>query len=307
MKWYTAFFTINYWRYFFSFRKLINSFFAILGVIWLIIEVISFFSTKLGGQIKDNWMLLILICFVWLIWANRAILLVSQRLFSRDIIIEIRVDDFFRVKGSYIIGSNTTFDTLISKDMISEKSLQGQFTNRYYDNVSHLDSDLDQALINDVYTEINTSKKGKTKRYEIGTVAKLNHKNTESYFVAIADLNDHGTAYTTFENIKVSLVKLWDFIANRGGIEPLVIPILGTGFSRIEVPREEIIKEIILSFIAACSSKRFAEKLTIVIYPKDFKTYDINLTELQQFLTYQCKYVEFKSANDIGGGTGLSC
>ena len=127
----------------------------------------------------------------------------------------------------------------------------------------------------------------------------------ESQAIAIASLNEHGVASSSFENIKVSLSCVWTYIANRGGINPIVIPILGSGFSRIEAPRDQIIKEIIKSFIAACSTKRFTEKLTIVIHPEDFRKYDLNLNELNEFLTYQCKFTEFKNQTESGSGIGI--
>ncbi len=306
MNWISAYFSRNYFRYFFSIKKVINPLLVVFGALWLCVEIISYFSDGIGNLIKGHWFLFIVVGLLWTLWENRPILSTSQHLSGRDINIELCIGDFFDFKGSYIIGSNTTFDTEMRNGLISEKSLQGQFTNKYYDNLMHLDNELEGALKSESFSETNSNKIGKKKCYEIGTVAKLAPRNSEAYFVAIAELNEHGIASSSFDNIKDSLVKLWDFIANRGGIEPLVIPVIGSGFSRIEIPRELIIKEIVKSFIAACATKRFAEKLIIVIYPNDYKKYDINLMELNEFIKYQCKYTEFKDNNELGRGIGIS-
>jgi hypothetical protein len=302
----SGYFSKNYWRYNISIIKAAKSFFEAFGGLWLIVEVTSYFSSNLSNIMKGNWMLFLLVGLMWSLWENRPILSINQKLNDRDVIIEICVSDFFSFDGAYIIGSNTTFDTEISNGLISPRSIQGQFTQQYYDNTRYLDNDLDEALKNVTITETNSNKIGKNKVYEIGTVAKITKNNKDAYFVAMASINEHGNAYSTFENLQNSLVKLWDFIGYRGGIEPLAIPLLGTGFSRIEVPREKIIKEIIKSFIAACATKRFSEKLSIVIHPKDYQRYDLNLVDLNDFLKYECKYVQFKNNRDSGGGVGIA-
>jgi hypothetical protein len=307
---FSVYFSKNYWGPYLSKKLLlVKSFFTALGVGWLIIEFISFFSSDLSNQIKGNWLFLILffiLLIVWSLFDNRPTLSVHQRLIGRDVNIEICIGDIFDFNGAYVVGSNTTFDTELGNGLISGKSIQGQFTEKYYGDVKHLDVDLDDALRSERYTEITSEKRGKKKEYGIGTVAKVENKAVEAYFLAIASLNQHGVASSSFENIQVSLSCVWNYIANRGGINPLVIPILGSGFSRIEVPRDQIIKEIIRSFVAACATKRFTEKLTIVIHPDDFRKYNLDLAELNEFLTYQCKYTEFKNQTDSGRGTGIN-
>ena len=303
----SVYFSKNYWSPYLSKKlRLVKSFFMALGFIWLIIAISTYFYSDLPNQIKGYWWLCLLIPTIWSIFDNRPTLSVHQRLIGRDVIIEICIGDIFQFQGAYVVGSNTTFDTEVGNGLISAKSIQGQFTERYYGDVKHLDVDLDDALRNEEYTEITSDKRGKKKEYAIGTVAKVENKTVEAYFLAIASLNQHGVASSSFENIQVSLSCVWDYIANRGGIGPLVIPILGSGFSRIEVPRDQIIKEIIRSFVAACATKRFTEKLTIAIHPEDFRKYDLDLTELNEFLMYQCKYTEFKNQTDSGSGTGIS-
>lgn len=301
-----VYFSKNYWTPFLSKKfQLVKSFFTALGFIWLILAVTTYFFSDVQNQIKGYWWLCLILSLLWSFWENRPTLSVHQKLIGRDVIIEICIGDLFQFEGTYIVGSNTTFDTEIGKGLISTKSIQGQFTEKFYENVKHLDVDLDDALKNEVCTKITNEKPGKRQLYKIGTVAKLTNKKVEAYFLAIASLNEHGVASSSFENIQESLSCVWVFIANRGSINPLVVPILGSGYSRVEAPRGQIIKEIIKSFIAACATKRFAEKLTIVIHPEDFRKYDLDLNELSEFLAYQCKYTEFKNQTESGRGTDI--
>ncbi len=104
--------------------------------------------------------------------------------------------------------------------------------------------------------------------YPIGTVAKVTPKGHTAYLLAISELNEHGVAKSSFEAVKTALAALRNFISSKGGYDALAIPVLGTGHGRISTPRSVVIKEIIRSFVAACSERKFAKKLTVVISPE---------------------------------------
>jgi hypothetical protein len=71
-------------------------------------------------------------------------------------------------------------------------------------------------------------------------------------------------------------------------MEPLLCPVLGTGFGRVKATREIIIKEIVRSFLAANQAGKLTEKLTIVISPRDFQKSQINIERLGHFLDDVC-------------------
>jgi len=81
------------------------------------------------------------------------------------------------------------------------------------------------------------------------------------------------------------------------------MPVLGTGYGRLSQPREEIVRETIRSFIAACSEHTFADKLTIVITPQDVANHHISLDELGSFLRHVCQYASFSENNRPAVGT----
>lgn len=52
---------------------------------------------------------------------------------TKDTMISLKMADLLNIKGSAIvIPTNTTFDTIMSGDFISEKSIQGQFQKKMY-------------------------------------------------------------------------------------------------------------------------------------------------------------------------------
>ena len=299
----------SYWKYNLgrNILLLLLSFLEVFGILWLITQISSYYFSTTNNYLKPYWYLFLIVGLIWGLYKSWPKLKISHCLINRDVIIEICISNIFKQKGSYIIGSNTTFDTDTSK-IISPESIQGQFTNLYYDKIEHLDKDISDELNDYQYSVLQDGRKGKVNSYPLGTVVKIHSKNQTAYLLAIAELNKHGTASGTFENLKTALSNLWEFIGNRGDLGSLVIPILGSGPTRLQNRRDEIIREIIQSFIAANAEKKFTNKLIIVISPKDYSEseYKLDLLKLDKYLAHLCEYTEFKKNQDVGVGQPIS-
>ncbi len=302
----------TYWKY--NSKNVGRKFLQAYGFFWLILEPLSCFVPQTTDWSRGNWKLFLLYLALAVLWAIvrcSPTPLVSCRLNDKDVSIEIRIDNIFNVKGVFVISTNTTFDTDMSASLISPKSLQGQFTNKYYDKVEHLDRDLEDVLKGEPISEEKVGKTkrheigGKTKCYEIGTVARICPKDQVVYLVAIAHMDENGKAYSSLKEVIKGLGELWYYIGKHGELEPLVVPVLGTGLTRLDNPREEVIREIIQSFITACSEKKFSKKLTIVISESDYREYKIDLEELGNYLQHHCKYTVLKNKADTGEGEAI--
>lgn len=286
-------------------RKLVSSILSSFGSLWLIIELGTYFleaTSPIITTLKKYWFVFFVIgLFIAIIRSNPKFT-IGGKLANRDISIEVTIGNLFKQKGALIISSNTTFDTHISNDLISEKSIQGQFTRQLYDsNEVQLDNDISHFL-QDIPPEILAGKRiGKNNKYPIGTTVRLNKNNQTIYLLAIANINEYGVASTSYEYLKQALAYLWVFIGNRGLKENLVTPIIGTGFSRLPQSREEIIREIIKSYVAACSESTFSDKLTIVISPSDVEKHKINLDELEKYIAHLCTYTNFSNNIERNG------
>ena len=294
-----------------SFWRFLRTIFLSFGSLWLVIKASSFLdkSGNLKEVYQDYWWVLLLTSAVIAIFRVWPKIRFSCRLRSRDVKVEIVIGDIFREAGTFIIPTNTTFDTDTdkTKDSISPNSIQGQYSSKYYKTLQHLDADIEAELAQFGQGEqLEGDRKGKSLRYDIGSTVKLlpNQKG-EAYMVAIAHMNAHGTANSNFENILAALPRMWSHIIDRGGMNDLIIPVVGSGFSRLKETQFEIIQEIIRSFIVACSSDKFCSKLKIVIHPKDFKENELDINELRSFLEAKCKwadYEESESEEKIGKG-----
>lgn len=274
---------------------LLNAF----GALWLVVEIADFFfrDTTIPARLQALWWLFALSGVGTAFWRCRPRTSVAHRLVGRDVTVEIAVGNVFSFPGAMIVGSNTSFDTKVSRKLISKDSVQGAFTKKYYTDESQLDRELADTLSGIVPETLKGQREGKSERYPVGTVGTLDPCGRRAYFVAIADMNEHGAAVSSFDMLKISLAELWVYIGSRGLKEPLVMPVLGTGSSRLTQPRDDVVREIVRSFVAACSERVFTEHLTIVLSPRDVAKHRISLDELGSFLRYLCLYTDF-SSND---------
>lgn len=275
------------------------------GALWLAVEITAFFSigTTWSDKIRELWAIFGLGGLAVAAYICRPRLSFKHKLTGRDAAIEIAVGDLFDFQGAVIVGTNTTFDTRISNELISEKSVQGAFTIKFYSDDTQLDRELSNGLAGHSGQTLPNTRIGKVIRYKMGTCVRLNPKQRTAYFLAIADVNEHGTASGTFNDLQEALARLWVFVGTRGTKEPLVMPVLGTGFSRLRQTREEVIHEIIRSFIAACSERTFTDHLTIVITSQDMMKHRISLEKLSMFLQHECEYSSFVFENHQAIGT----
>jgi hypothetical protein len=72
--------------------------------------------------------------------------------------------------------------------------------------------------------------------------------------------------------------------------------------------RQEIIVEIVRSFIAASSESSFCPKLSVVLTPSDVNNHNIDLLKISDFLIHECEFSQAMTpattVSAIGEGIG---
>lgn len=268
-----------------KFIKIIGSeLLHVFGVLWLLVEATSYFiDDATSNTLKDLWWVFLIIGFI-----IAAIRLKPKRRFSfivddRDITVELVVGDIFKEKGTVVVGSNTGFIT--SNEIISSNSIQGVFCNKYFPSIQPVNDQI-TSQIQDLPCEF-------------GTTVTVRGSSKTGYFCAIAEVNDSGIAKSNIENLRVSLVGLWSYLSDNAEKNIINLPILGSGFSRISAKREELVKEILLSFFAAISQNTFCDGIRVVIHPSDIRTFNIDVNELARYFEYSCKYSLIEQTSTI--------
>jgi Domain of unknown function (DUF6430) len=228
---------------------------------------------------------------------------VESKIQGTDILVRVEVGDLFEKEGDLLVGSSSTFDTNIEDGTISAKSVQGQYTTRFQKTEGELDRQIVESLrlIAPIGKRLKLEKSyGKSNFYALGTIAAVCCSGRHAYFAAIAHFNAHRVVGVNHQELLDAFANLWNQIRERGSFMPIVSPILGSGYSRVSLTRQNLIMEIVKSFVAASSEGKFAESLTIMIRPEDFQDGLISLDELGLFLKHTCRYV------GQSGGSGKS-
>ena len=278
--------TVSYWRYAAFSAGALAQVLTFVGAIYLFIEMLDFFGIYERDQYAKYAIFLVLaVAFVATVFTRRPITRTIYKLPKRDLAIEVRIDDIFAVPGQIVVSSNTTFDTDTANGVIALDSLQGQFNTHYYPNrLNELDEDLDRELEGVAFEEV-PNKVGKSKRYPVGTIARVSSHGQTFLFLAMAHMSETANARSSLEIIDESLSKLWDYVNTRGELEDIVMPVMGTGRGRLKVPRKKVIERIAQSFVDASQDVTFAGKLVIVVHPPDASKFEINLFEIRDHLS----------------------
>ncbi|QWK80748.1 hypothetical protein KMS41_19325 [Ochrobactrum sp. BTU1] len=279
--------TFSYWRYALFSMAGIGRTLAITGSIYLLLEMLDFFGMYTRDK-YSGFAFFVIIGFsvVAALASRRPVSRVTYRIPKKDFSFEVLVGDLLESPNpNIVISTNTTFDTDISSGLISPDSLQGKFTNKFFQgNTAELDKQISVSL-KGVEFEEHPGGRGKTRRYPIGTVAKVNAHGKTFYLMAMSELNNEGTAKSTPRMIDTSLEALWTFIAERGELGDISIAILGTGRGRVGLPRKKVVERIAQSFADASQDKVFSNKLTIVVHPGDAERFGVNLFEIRDYLS----------------------
>lgn len=279
------------------------------GALYTIVNISDRFAPSMTGTISALWWLFLIAGFGFaalLCWPK---LSTKCTLDGRDVSIEIRIGDLFKTPGALIVATNTTFDTRISSRLIDENSVQGQFTKKYLGTAEALDVLLDAALQHErtlapiEVKHLPGPREGKCALYPMGTTVRIEPKGVTAYLFAMADMNSHGRAVTTPNDVKTALAKLWNYVGERGTQSALVTPVIASKFGQMTLTRETLIKVMIRSFVAACSERTFCERLVIVISDADARRHKIDMASLEAFLQHTCRYSDFERDDAPAVGT----
>lgn len=279
-----SYFTWSYWKYALLSRQAGADFLAAVGAFYLALGLLDFFKLIPRDNLpRGTFFVVLAAAIAWVLVTRRPLFKIVYKIPKKDFCYEIRIGDLLDSKEDIVVSTNTTFDTDISNGLISPKSIQGQVLSRFFEGkTDDLDKQIRKSLGNQLHTEAVSP--GNKKRYPIGTVAKVSSHGKNFYFLAMAELNEHGNAYTDTASVQKALDGLWDFIVRRGEIDDLAVPAIGTGRGRLELPRKKMIEMIAQSFADASRDKVFANKLAIVIKPDDAQQHEVNLFALRDYL-----------------------
>lgn len=300
----------NMWNYLkiFSFKKLFSSLLQAFGILWLIVEITQYFFGEHDwiAYFKEKWWAFLAVGLLIGIYRAWPRLSMCYRILGTDVDIEVKVRDIFKSKAAMIVGCNTTFDVSVEQGMVAGQSIQGQFINNYYDSESDLEEQIQTALTSlaPAGTRDATEKTfGNLDEYENGTTIGVNATSRRVYLVVISRLNTHKAAEANDNSFLDALPRMWFEIRSKGGMENLDCPILGSGFSRLKMNRQELIFELIRSFIAATRDGKVTEKITFHISRNDYVNGHVDFEKVRRLLEHECSRLPASYGGNAAVGT----
>jgi transcriptional regulator with XRE-family HTH domain len=214
--------------------------------------------------------------------------LVRHQLTSPDVEINVVVGNLFDQDTHLAVGFSDTFDTSVEDNrIIHSASVQGQLLRQVYQgDEDRLDEQLTVALtgISPVSVESRRDKPyGKLARYPLGTVAVLGEPRRLIFAVAYGRMGNDLVARAPVEDLWHCYTSLWDAVYRRGQRDALAVPLMGSGLARIDtLDRGNLLRLILLSFVAYSRLRIICRELRIVIAPEDLRRVD--LASLGNFL-----------------------
>jgi hypothetical protein len=194
----------------------------------------------------------------------------------------IKCGDLFSEDGFKAIAFNEYFDTIVDDKIISNKSLNGVFINKYFTGkIKELDNFIvensDQL---DIITEqSNRRLGGKTVQFKLSTIFVYD----EFILTAFSKFDEHNKATLTMPQYIEFLINFWDRVNRVYAQKSVSAPIFGSGITRIKehknISDENLLKIMLWTFKLSEMKFKHPAKLTIVIH--NDKIAQINLFNIK--------------------------
>ncbi len=196
--------------------------------------------------------------------------------------VNIKCGDLFAEDGFKTIPFNEYFDTLVDDKVISSKSLNGIFINKYFGGKVH---ELDDFIVeaSDELDIINNQAKrrlgGKIVQFKLSTILVYD----EFILAAFTKFDEHNKATLTMPEYIEFLINFWDRVNRVYAQKSVSVPVFGSGITRIKehknIRDEDLLKIMLWTFKLSEMKFKYPAKLKIVIH-KD-KIGQINLFDVK--------------------------
>ncbi|AHJ12534.1 macro domain-containing protein [Sulfurospirillum multivorans] len=193
----------------------------------------------------------------------------------------IKTGDIFKQSGLKAIAFNEYFDTQVDDKIISKKSLNGIFIDKYsnksLDELNHL---IDSYQFDEEnLIDSNVSRLGKSKKYKLGTVCILD----DYLLVAFSKFDSKNQANLTMPEYLGFLINFWDNVNRVYSQKDVSVPIFGSGITRIKehknISDENLLKIMLWTFRISEMRFKYPAKLSIIIH--EDKINSINLLDIK--------------------------
>lgn len=259
-----------------------SKFFTALSGISVITSLIFLFldipeKYKICSMIIFVILLIIVFCIMW----YRANHIRNIVINVNNSTMEIALGDIFEEEGFKIIPFNEYFDTIVDDVIVLSETLNGKYINRFYPQVSALDTIIDSDAHSKKYIVGESERiKGKKIKYKLGTIV----KNGEYFIMALTHFDDDNRAFLDINDYTSCLMNMWNECDIHYGGNTVVLPLLGSGITRFHgyenISDQELLEIIIWTFKVSRIRFQYPAKVKIVLLKKSLNK--INLYDIKK-------------------------
>lgn len=279
---------------------------AFFGALSLFASIVSLFPAlhKIDLLLKEiNFFLIFFLLLIIAIVKNIPKNYFEKRIDNKDVHIALKIGNITKERKSIVVPINDEFDVKLGGNTMKSNSIKSQIINKFFDgDLNSLQTKINSKLKDNFYTSFRIQK-----CYKMGTTVRIENNNRIFYFVVNSKKDSNSKRVRANEEELIpTLNELWSYLSTRGSKDEIAIPLLGTGNGRLSTKREDVFKTIVRSFISSCAEQSYCKKLILVISPKDMREYEINIEELKDFLTWECKFASPIPRDNSVSGKSLS-
>ena len=266
-----------------------------LGFLTIVITIVEFFPslTSFSTFLKTRSFLFLftILSLMYAIVKNRPRNHFIFKINNRDIELGLHIGKLERTKSAYIVPVNSDFDMDLNGSVQASQSVKSMVIKKYFAG-DH--KTLQQKITKELKSKIYSAQK-ENNTYKLGTTVRIqtDDKKKTFYFVVNSKKLNDSRVEAQESGLSVTFSGLWSYISEHGAKEHISIPLLGTGNGRLKMPREEVYKEIVRSFVSSCAGKSYCERMTIVLRDEDVTKCKINIEELVEFTKLNTEYADF--------------
>ena len=272
------------WKWFSGLKKRAKTSVAFAAaIVGFISTVMSVTGISLHDLTKNIWVSLLIIVIAFGIFGIIVYIVIGQifkdsvSMTIRQTQVSISCGDIFSSEGFRVIGCDTHFDTRVDDIFISKKSLHGKLV------LEHGNKDEIEKLVEEKAKQLGYKKNDEgLYDFPLGTVirydsSKDNHTYLMLAMTEIRKENDKYKSYTTMAKFENMLMRMWKEIDGLYASNEVVLPLLGSGISRLEdgpKDNEELLRCMLCTLNS--SGVTLNSKVKVLIYgdTKDIPLYE---------------------------------
>jgi len=264
-----------------------RSVFATLGLFWLVIEpiigltgkIIDLTYWQLFGWSAGFGIIWLVIDGLWFSGFLKQNIEIKSNGFDTRIV--VKFGDIFREEGWKAIAVNDFFDSVVDDHFVSSRSLHGILLQRYWaGNTDDWNRKVEEQLTGESCST-ETRSGGKQHRYAIGTTVAVKKGGNKFLCVALShtDVSNQETKASS-SDLHKAVRGLLRKARSVCGNEPLSIPLMGSGLSRVGIKNNILVDLILTAIFEETKNNKVTSEILIVL-PNE-KASEIDLASIQK-------------------------